>query len=81
MLESNNNDDEDSVIIIDEDDLKPDIEKVNKTINEVLNLSRSYKLKNAEAHATYIVTDGDRKALKELKINLTCENEFLDEEI
>ena len=48
MLESNNNDDEDSVIIIDEDDLKPDIEKVNSTINEVLNLARSYRLKNAE---------------------------------
>ena len=38
MLESNNNnDDEDSVIIIDEEDLKPDIGKVNSTINEVLN--------------------------------------------
>ena len=50
MMESNNNnnDDEDSVIIIDEEDLKPDIGKVNSTINEVLNLARSYKLKNAE---------------------------------
>ena len=48
MLESNNNDDEDSVIIIDEEDLKPDIGKVNSTINEVLNLARSYRLKNAE---------------------------------
>ena len=38
------------------------------------------KLKGAEAHATYIVTNGDKKALKELKINLTCENEFLEEE-
>ena len=38
------------------------------------------KLKDAEAHATYIVTNGDKKALKELKINLTCENEFLEEE-
>ena len=35
MLESNNNDDEDSIIIIDEDELKPNIEKVNLTINEV----------------------------------------------
>ena len=39
------------------------------------------KLKNAEAHATYIVTGSDRKALKDLKINLTCESEFLEEEI
>ena len=39
------------------------------------------KLKNAEAHATYIVTGSDKKALKDLKINLTCENEFLEEEL
>ena len=39
------------------------------------------KLKDCEAHATYIVTNGDRKTLKELKINLTCENEFLEEEL
>ena len=38
------------------------------------------KLKNCEAHATYIVTGSDRKSLKELKINLTCENEFLNED-
>ena len=37
------------------------------------------KLKNCEAHATYIVTGSDKDTLKELKINLTCENEFLDE--
>ena len=39
------------------------------------------KLKGAEAHATYIVTNGDRKAIKDLKINLTCENVFLEEEL
>ena len=38
------------------------------------------KLKDTEAHATYIVTGSDKKTLKELKINLTCENEFLEEE-
>ncbi len=38
------------------------------------------KLKGCEAHATYIVTNGDKRAFKELKINLTCENEFLEEE-
>ena len=37
------------------------------------------KLKNAEAHATYIVTGADKTSLKELKINLTCENEFLED--
>lgn len=39
------------------------------------------KLKDTEAHATYIVTGSDKKTLKELKINLTCENEFLEEEL
>ena len=39
------------------------------------------KLKGCEAHATYIVTNGDRKSLKDLKINLTCENDFLEEEL
>ena len=38
------------------------------------------KLKNSDAHATYIVTGSDKDSLKELKINLTCENEFLEEE-
>ena len=35
------------------------------------------KLKDVEAHATYIVENGDKKVFKELKINLTCESEFL----
>ena len=39
------------------------------------------KLNNSDAHATYIVTNGDKRALKELKINLTCENEFMGEKI
>ena len=39
------------------------------------------KLKNAEAHATYIVTGNDKKTLKDLKINLTCEDEFLEEDL
>lgn len=38
------------------------------------------KLKNAEAHATYIVTGSDKTSFKNLKINLTCENEFLEDE-
>ena len=43
-------------------------------------MSKLTMLKGAEAHATYIVTNGDKRALKELKINLTCENEFLEED-
>ena len=39
------------------------------------------KLRNAEAHATYIITGNDKITLKELKINVTCENEFLEEDI
>ena len=34
------------------------------------------KLANCEAHATYMVENGDKKALKRLKINLTCEPIF-----
>ncbi len=42
-------------------------------------LSNIPKLKDCEAHATYIVTGADKTALKELKINITCESEFIDE--
>ncbi len=44
-------------------------------------LSNLGKLKGSEAHSTYIITGSDKKALKELKINFTCENEFLEEEL
>jgi uncharacterized protein (UPF0371 family) len=37
------------------------------------------QLRNSEAHATYIITGNDKKTLKELKINLSCENELLDD--
>ena len=40
-------------------------------------LSKLNKLKNCEAHATYMVNNGDKKALKSLHINLTCEPNFL----
>ena len=39
------------------------------------------KLKNVEAHSTYIISGNDKITLKELKINTTCENEFLEEDI
>ncbi len=40
-------------------------------------LSCLSKLKDCEAHATYIVDNGDKKTLKGLKVNLTCESEYL----
>ena len=39
------------------------------------------QIKNAEAHSTYIITGNDKITLKELKINITCENEFIEEDI
>ena len=39
-------------------------------------LSCLSKLKDCEAHASYIVTNGDKKALTELGIRLTCEDKF-----
>ncbi len=38
------------------------------------------KLSGSEAHSTYILSDGDKKTLKELKINLTCESEYVFDE-
>ena len=43
-------------------------------------LSNLNKLNGCEAHATYIVDNGDKKTLKGLKINLTCEAEYLRED-
>ncbi len=43
-------------------------------------LSCLSKLKDCEAHATYIVNNGDKKTLKGLKINVTCEPEYLRED-
>ena len=42
-------------------------------------MSNLSKLKDCEAHSTYIVTGPDKTTLKDLKINLTCENEFLED--
>ena len=39
------------------------------------------KIKNSEAHSTYIINGNDKIVLKELNINVTCENEFLEEDI
>jgi len=46
--------------------------------NPVVEKALSYlnKLKNCEAHATYIVTNGDKKVLTELGIRLTCEDKY-----
>ncbi len=42
-------------------------------------LSCLTKLKDCEAHATYMVGNGDKKTLKALKINLTCESEYISD--
>ena len=49
--------------------------------NPMIEKALSYlpKLKDTDAHSTYIVENGDRKVFKELKINLTCESEFLSD--
>lgn len=39
------------------------------------------KLSDCEAHSTYIIQDGEAKALKELKINLTCDPNFLSDNL
>jgi len=39
-------------------------------------LTNLNKLRNCEAHATYIITNGDKKVLTELGIRLTCEDKF-----
>ena len=42
-------------------------------------LSKLKNLSGCDAHATYIVTNGDRSSLKKLKINLTCESEYIED--
>ena len=46
----------------------------NPMVKDALN--QLDKLKNCEAHSSHIITNGDLKALKELKIKLTCEAKF-----
>lgn len=41
-------------------------------------LSTISKLNGCEAHATYLVTNGDKSSLKKLKVNLTCESEYIE---
>ena len=48
---------------------------VGKAINNLK------KLENCEAHSTYIIQDGELNSLKKLKINLTCEPEFLSDNL
>lgn len=43
-------------------------------------LNNLSKLKDCEAHATYMVDSSDKKFLKKLHINLTCEPEFITDE-
>lgn len=46
----------------------------NPSVEEALN--HLDDLKNCEAHATYIITNGEKRALSELGIRLTCEAKF-----
>ena len=39
------------------------------------------KLESCEAHSTYIIQDGELNSIKKLKINLTCEPEFLSDNL
>ena len=75
--------------------LKRDLNKSSKlTLTEVLTalsicsvtnpmtekvLSHLKDLEGSDAHSTYIIENGDKRVLKELKINLTCESEFLQD--
>jgi uncharacterized protein (UPF0371 family) len=38
------------------------------------------QIRNVEAHSTYIIPRSDKITLKELKINVTCENEYLEDD-
>ena len=51
------------------------IESPNKALKSIS------KLEGCEAHSTYIVQNGDLKSLHKLKINLTCEAEFISNNI
>ena len=51
--------------------------------NPVVEKALSYldKLKNCEAHASYIVTNGEKKSLSKLGILLTCEAQFKNDNL
>lgn len=44
-------------------------------------LTKLEKLENCEAHSSHIITNGDLKALKDLKIRLTCEPKFISDQM
>jgi uncharacterized protein (UPF0371 family) len=44
-------------------------------------LTKLKKLEYCEAHSSHIITNGDLKTLKELKIRLTCEPKFYSNNI
>ena len=44
-------------------------------------LNNIQKLKGCDAHSTYIISNGDLKTLKSLKINLTCEPVFYNDNV
>ena len=46
----------------------------NPIVKDALNQLK--KLENKEVHSSYIITNGELKALKELKLLVTCEPNF-----
>ena len=51
----------------------------NPTVGDAL--KQLEKLKDCEAHSSHIITNGELKALKELKIRLTCEAKFASDNL
>ena len=43
-------------------------------------LTELKKLRGCDAHATYLITGSDKRTLKTLQINLTCESEYIEKE-
>ena len=43
-------------------------------------LTELKKLRDCDAHATYLITGSDKRTLKTLQINLTCESEYIEKE-
>ena len=51
----------------------------NPTVGDALKQLK--KLKDCEAHSSHIITNGELKALKDLKIRLTCEAKFASDNL
>ena len=56
---------------------------INAATNPIISkmLENLNKLNECEAHSTYILTNGDAKPLKQLKINYTCDPVYKDDNL